>query len=310
MRLVFFGTGSFAVPALRRLYDSDHEISCVVTAAPKPSGRGRRLVSSPVAQAADNLGVMVLAPADPHAPEVIAKLVSLCPDVGVLVDYGVILRSGLLRIPRLGVINIHPSLLPAYRGAAPIQRQIMNGESRSGVSLIALTDEVDAGDILASVETNIGPDETYGEVAERLAVLGAGLLPSVLGKLELGTVHRCPQNPAMVTRAPRISHADRVLDWARPACEVHNRVRALSPRPGAGTSFRGRRLLVLRTRLRSLPASSPPGSVLLEAKSMCVACGEGVVELLEVKPEGGRVQSAAEFCNGRRPQSGERLGEH
>lgn len=308
MRLVFFGTGDFAIPALRLLNESGHEVACAVTAAPKPAGRGRRLVPSPVAEAANRMGIRVLAPVDPHTSEVVAELTSMNPDAGVLAAYGLILRPVLLGLFRLGIVNIHPSLLPAYRGAAPIQRQIMNGETRGGVTLIALSEQVDAGDILARTEADISPNETGGELANRLAAVGAELLLRVLESLGQDDVQRTPQDSAQATAAPRIRSSDRIIDWSRPVSEVHNLVRALSPKPGAVTSFRGHRLLVLRSRPLKQVIGLPPG-VLADCRgNLSVACGNGVIELVEVKPEGSRAQTGKEFCNGRHPRPGERLG--
>ncbi|MEO0078493.1 MAG: methionyl-tRNA formyltransferase [candidate division WOR-3 bacterium] len=309
MRIVFFGTGEFAVPALTLLHDSGYEIVCAVTVKPRPSGRGRRLSPSPVAAAASRMGIRVIAPADPHADEVVTEITAMKPDAGVLAAYGVVLKPVLLDLPRFGIVNIHPSLLPAYRGAAPIQRQLMNGESRGGVTLILLSAEVDAGDIIARTEVDISSDETAEELAQRLAIVGAGLLPQVLKSLETGNTKRCPQDESKATRAPRITRADRIIDWSQLALDVHNRIRALSPRPGAVTTFRGRRLVVVRSRLLSFAADSVPGTIERCRGTLTVACGDRFIELVTVKPEGGRAQSGNEFCNGRRPRPGERFGE-
>ncbi len=307
MRVAFFGTSEFAVPALRALAESGHQVGPVVTAPARPSGRGRKLVPSPVEEEARARGLAVLAPEDPNDDAFLEDLAAHRPDVAALAAYGCILRSPLLHLPPRGFLNIHPSLLPRYRGAAPIQRAVLAGEPETGVTVIVLSDQVDAGDIVNQLAMTIGPDETTGELSHRLAEIGAGLLLEALARLEKGTGDRTPQDPELATRAPKIGKSERNVDWRETAPRIHNRIRALSPEPGAVTSFRERRIVLLRSRLHDTPERGEPGLLLLQHQGLLVATGGGAIEIAELKPEGSRVQSGADFRNGHRPVPGERL---
>jgi len=307
VHLAFFGTSEFAVPALRALKDSRHTVGPVVTAPARPSGRGRKLVPSPVENEAHALGLTVLAPEDPNAPAFVAELAAFQLDVAVLAAYGCILRPLLLRLPPHGFLNIHPSLLPRYRGAAPIQRALLAGEPETGVTVIVLSEQVDAGDIVKQVALTIGPDETAGELSQRLAATGARLVLEALTRLEKDTGSRTPQDPALATRAPKLAKAERNIDWRETARGIHNRIRALSPEPGAVTWFRERRLVLLRSRMCETAERGEPGAILVRHPGLLVATGDGAVEIAELKPEGSRVQTGADFRNGHRPNPGERL---
>ena len=307
MRVAFFGTSEFAVPALRALAESGHTVGPVVTAPAKPSGRGRKLVPSPVEQEARALGLAILSPEDPNDPAFLAELTSCRPDVAVLTAYGFILRTPLLRLPPRGFLNVHPSLLPRYRGAAPIQRAILAGEQETGVTVIVLSEQVDAGDIVKQVALTIGPDETAGELSRRLAATGARLVLEALTRLEKDTGSRTPQDPALATRAPKIGKSERNINWSETAPRIHNRIRAMSPEPGAVTTFRERRIVLLRSRLHGTPERGEPGLVLVQHPGLLVATGSGAIEIAELKPEGSRVQTGQDFRNGHRPVPGERL---
>lgn len=307
MRIVFFGTAAFAVPVLRSLAASTHEVGPVVTAPARPSGRGLRLMSSPVEREARALGLEVVTPEDPHSETTLRLLRQRGPDVAVLVAYGVILKPELLHLPRLGFINLHPSLLPAYRGAAPIPRAIIDGQTRTGVSVIALNTEVDGGDLLAQEPVDIGVDETAGDLSIRLATIGRDLVHRVIHELETGTLRRVPQDRSGATCAPRLTRADQRIDWGQSAAMIHNRIRGLSPQPGAIASFRGCRLKLLHSRLVGGTASDEPGTWLLTMPGLAVATGTGIIELVQVEPENSRPQSGIDFRNGRRPQPGEKL---
>jgi len=307
MRVAFFGTAEFAVPALRALVEHGHQVSPVVAAPARPSGRGRRLIPSPVEQEARTRGLTVLLPEDPNDPTFIAELASLQPDVAVLAAYGFILKAPLLRLPLRGFLNIHASLLPRYRGAAPIQRAILAGEQETGVTVIVLSEQVDAGDIVEQVAVTIGEDETAGELSHRLAATGARLVLEALTRMEKETGSRTAQDPGLATRAPKIGKSERNINWREAAPEIHNRIRALSPEPGAVTSFRKRRLVLLRSHLREIPESGEPGQVLTHHRGLLVATGAGAIEIAELKPEGSRVQTGRDFRNGLRPLPGERL---
>jgi methionyl-tRNA formyltransferase len=308
MQVAFFGTPAFAVPALRALSASGHKLGPVVAAAAQPSGRGRKLVPSPVEQEARKLNLPVLTPRNPNAPAFIAELKSQPLDVAVLAGYGHILKPALLGLPRLGFLNIHPSLLPRYRGAAPIQHALLAGERETGVTIIFLSEQVDAGDIVAQETVSIGEDETADELSDRLAEVGARLVLSALTSIGNGELRRTPQDPALATGATKITKAERDIDWAQPAGQIHNRIRALSPEPGVVTNFRRRRLVLLRSRLSPVPEKGKPGEVLVRQPGLLVAAGSGLLEILELKPEGKGVQTGQDFRNGARLAAGERFG--
>jgi methionyl-tRNA formyltransferase len=280
----------------------------VVAAAAQPSGRGRRLVSSPVEQEARKLGLAVVAPRNPNDPKFVAELRSQDLDAAVLAAYGHILKPELLNVPRLGFLNIHPSLLPGYRGAAPIQHALLAGERETGVTIIVLSEQVDAGDIVAQETVSIGDDETAGELSPRLAEVGARLVLSALTGIENNTARRTPQDPALATRAPKVTKAERAVDWRQPAMQIHNRVRALSPEPGAVTSFRKKRIVLLRSRVSPVPERGEPGEVLIGQSGLVVAAGSGLLEIVELKPEGKGVRTGRDFRNGSRLTAGERFG--
>lgn len=307
MRLAFFGTSEFAVPALRALTRSTHMVGLVVAAPAQPSGRGRKLVKSPVEQEAHTLRLAVLTPEDPNDPAFVAELKSQSPDVAVLAAYGYILKPPLLAVPALGFLNIHPSLLPRYRGAAPIQRALLAGEQETGVTVIVLSERVDAGDIVEQEAVSIGPDETAGELSQRLADAGARMVLDALTRLGEGKAHRTPQDPGLATRAPKITKAERNVDWREPAPQIHNRIRALSPEPGAVTSFRDRRIVLLRSRVHATTDKAEPGQLLVQHAGLVVAAGSGAIEIVELKPEGSRAQTGQDFRNGHRPVAGERF---
>jgi methionyl-tRNA formyltransferase len=307
VRLAFFGTSGFAVPALRVLAGSAHEVGLVVAAPAQPSGRGRKLVSSPVEQEARALGLEVLTPTDPNDPAFIAELKSRSPNAAVLAAYGYILKPALLAAPPLGFLNIHPSLLPRYRGAAPIQRAILAGEQETGVTVILLSELVDAGDIIEQEVLSIGQDETAGELSQRLAETGARLMLGALTRLGAGGATHTPQDPKLATRAPKIVKSERSIDWHDSAQGIHNRIRALSPEPGAVTTFRRNRIVLLRSRVRSTSEEGEPGELLVERAGLVVAAGSGTIEVIELKPEGKRTQSGRDFRNGHRPLAGEKF---
>jgi methionyl-tRNA formyltransferase len=307
VRLIFLGTSDFAVPALRSLVAAGHEFAAVVTAPPRPAGRGRRLTASPVDDAARRLELPVLQPVDPNDLAFVEALHALAPELGVLVAYGYILRRRLLAVPRHGLLNLHPSLLPRYRGAAPIQRCLMDGAAETGVAVIRMSRAVDAGDVVALERAAVGPDETAGELSARLAELGARLLVRSVSDLAQGRLAPRPQDPSGATAAPKIDKSDRVVDWSAPAQACHDRIRALSPEPGAVSGFRGRRVVLLRSRRLDAPAGAEPGTLASESAGVSVACSDRRLELLQLRPEGGKTISGIDFCHGYRVQPGERM---
>jgi len=307
VQVALFGTSEFAIPALRSLARSAHEVGPVVAATAQPSGRGRKLVPSPVEQEARTLGLTVLTPEDPNDPAFIAELRSHNPDVAVLAAYGCILKPAVLTVPALGFLNIHPSLLPKYRGAAPIQRAILAGERETGVTIIVLSEQVDAGDIIEQEAVRVGPDETAGELSQRLADAGARMVLDALPRLSEGKACRTPQDPNKATHAPKISKPERNIDWRDSAQGIHNRIRALSPEPGAIASFRQRRIVLLRSRVHATTDGGEPVQLLVRHSGLVVATGSGAVEIVELNPEGKRAQTGSDFRNGHRLVAGERF---
>ena len=308
LRVVFAGTPSFAVPSLRALAAAPGvEIVAVCTQPDRPAGRGRRPRPSAVKEAAAELGLPVRQPESLRAPEAVGALAALAPDLMVVVAYGLILPPAVLALPRLGCVNVHASLLPRWRGAAPVQWAILAGDRETGVCLMRMDEGLDTGPVLACTRTAIGPRETAGELEARLADLGAGLLARSLPRLAAGALEAVPQDGAAATYAPKIAKADAELDWRLPAAELDRRVRAFHPRPVAWTRLDGEPLRVWRAEPLAAPAGAEPGVVVAASGHPEVACGEGRLRLLEVQPAGGRRMDAAAFARGR-ALAGRRLG--
>jgi methionyl-tRNA formyltransferase len=308
VRLIFLGTPAFAVPSLRRAVDAGHQVLSVVTQPDRPRGRGQHPAASPVKEAALELGLPVLQPERIRRPEAVAQLAQIPVDAMVVVGYGQIIPQVVIDMAPLGIINVHGSLLPRYRGAGPIQWAIVNGETRTGVTTMRIDAGLDTGDMLLKAETAIDPEETSPELGARLAVMGAELLIETLAGLAAGTIVAEKQNPAEATYAPMLKKEDGHLDWTRPALELHNRVRGLSPWPGAVTRFRGAPLRIWKTRVCAGPPAAAPGHV-TSLRPLRVACGEGQLEVVEVQVEGRKRTSAADFVNGQRLADTEVLGE-
>lgn len=306
MRAVFLGTPDVAVPSLEALLNSRHEVVGVVTQPDRPRGRGRSLHSSPIKDVATQRGLPVLQPSGAREPGFADALSALAPDVLAVVAYGHILPPEILQIAP--ALNVHFSLLPRYRGAAPVQRALMDGESETGVSVFLLEPTVDTGPVLMRESMPIGPEATAGDVLEALAPLGASLLVRALDAIASGATSPIPQDNAEATPARKITAIDARVDWGVSALRIVNLVRALNPRPVAFTTFRGRRLGILRARVAPSPAALAPGGVAAAAEFIVGAHG-GAVELLEVQPEGKRVMTGAEFVRGYRPREDECLGD-
>jgi len=305
LRIAFAGSSSFAVPALTALAATG-QVVLVVTQPDRPAGRGLKPKAPPVKEAALALGLPLIQPASINAPETLEELKKLSLDLLAVAAYGQLLKKPVLSLPKLGCVNVHASLLPKYRGAAPIAWAILNGERVTGVTTFLMDEGMDTGPILLQREVEIGPDETRGELEARLAKLGAELLLETVEGLAKGTIRPRPQ-PREGTLAPRLHKEDGRIDWSWPAERVHNWVRGMSPWPSAFTSFRGRLLKIHRSHLSDFPHPGlPPGTVLPLREALFVACGDGVVELLEIQPEGKRRMSGVDFINGYQPL-GERL---
>ena len=312
MHLIFMGTPDFAVPSLHALVDAGHRVSCVYTQPDRAAGRGGKLSTSAVKKAALTLGIPVEQPLKMRLPEVVEQLRNAAPDVIVVVAYGQIIPRPIIDIPRLGIVNVHASLLPRYRGAAPIQWAVANGETLTGVTTMQINEGLDTGDMLLKAATPIGPDETAVDVWFRLADIGASLLVETLEGLEAGTLEPEPQNNAAASLAPILKREDGRVDWDHGAAAIYNRYRGFQPWPGAWTTFRGARL-----QLKELvpapqhPANNiaAPGTLIAEEKRLFVLAGDGAfLELLRVQLEGKAAVSAEAFLHGAHLQPKERLG--
>jgi methionyl-tRNA formyltransferase len=309
MRLVFLGTPAFAVPTLERILAAGHQVLAVYTQPDRPKGRGGALTASPVKIAAESRSLPVHQPERVKRPEPLAHLTSLRPDAMVVVGYGQIIPQSIIDIPPLGIINVHASLLPNYRGAAPVQWAVARGETATGVTTMRIDAGLDTGDILLMRETPIGPEEDAARLSGRLAILGAGLLVETLEGLRSGSVQPVKQDSARATLAPILRKEDGLIDWNSTAREIYNRVRGLVPWPGMYTRFRGQGLHVWRSRVEEKSVAGPPGSMVVEGRRLVAACGAGTaLELLEVQVEGRKRVGAEDFLNGQHPRSGETLG--
>ena len=310
MKLVFCGTPMFAVPSLERLHAAGFEIQLVVTQPDRPQGRGMAMTAPPVKQSALKLGLPVIQPEKIKKNEEFrAQLQALLPDAIIVVGYGRIIPPWMLELPRYGNINVHASLLPKYRGAAPVQWAIAQGETVSGVTTMLLNEGLDTGDILLQKEMAIRAEDTAVTYAPRLAELGADLIVETLRGLEDNTVTPVPQDHAQATLAPILKKEDGLVDFSRTSVEVHNRLRGFQPWPGAYTQFRGKSMKLIATRPEDALANLAPGELRVGDEKLFVGCGQQtVLELLQLQPEGKRIMAAREFINGYHPAAGERLG--
>lgn len=308
MRVVFLGTPEFAVPSLMALA-AKHEVAAVFTQPDRPKGRGNRLAESPVKLAAAKLGIPI------HQPERIRRapnvelLQSFTADLMVVVGYGQLIPQNIIDLAKHGILNVHASLLPAYRGAAPIQWAIANGETRTGVTIMQIDAGLDTGDMLLAHLVAIDPDETAPELSARLAPVGAELLIEAICQIEAGTVEREKQDDREATFAPILKKEDGLIDWSRPAQEIYNRLRGFTPWPGAYTTFRDRQLLVLRAHPVEKHGIAS-GGMHVEKRRLFVGCGEdSTLELLELQLAGKSRMTAEAFLNGYRPREDELLGD-
>lgn len=302
LRIVCFGTPEFAVPTLRELLASRHRVVTVVSQPDRPKGRGLHLRPTPTKQLAASRGVPVMQPLRLKDDAFLQAVRDLRPDLGVVAAYGRILPDALLAIPRLGMINVHASLLPAYRGAAPVHRAVIAGEAETGVSIMRVVKELDAGPVFATVRTPIDEDDTSVGVESRLATLGATLLVDVVDHIAAGRAVEVPQDHARATHAPKITREEGRIDWSLPAAAVHNLVRGLQPWPMVSVWIGGVRHLVHKTRVSSEPAAGASGTIVEAGRGrLAVAAGDGAsVDVLEIQPEGRRVMTASEFLASRR----------
>jgi methionyl-tRNA formyltransferase len=311
LRIVFFGTPQFAVPSLERLVASRHVIAGVVTQPDRPRGRGQLVTDAPVKALAVERGFPVFQPSRLRDPDVEARLHEWRPDLGIVAAYGKLIPERLLAVPRLGMINVHASLLPKYRGAAPVHRAVMAGETETGVTIMRVIRELDAGGMFAKVTRRIAQNETSVEVERDLALLGADLLVHVTEALAAGTAHEEPQDDTLATYAPKLTKEEGSIDWTVPARAIHNRVRGLHPWPHAHTFIGGMRIIVLRTRVEPAVGYAPAAGAVLHVSrdAMHVIAGDGrAVAIEQVQPEGKRPMSVRDFLAGHPVAAGARLG--
>jgi len=305
MELIFLGTPSFAVPTLERVVKAGHHVLAVFTQPDRPKGRGGQVAASPVKQAALRLGLPVHQPERVRRPEIVEQMKQLNPDAMVVVGYGQIIPQSIIDVPRHGIINVHASLLPKYRGAAPIQWAIANGEKRTGVTTMRIDAGLDTGDMLLKWETEIGPEEDSLDLSERLAIAGAELLVQTLRE----DPKPVKQDPSEATIAPILKKEDGLIDWGWPAKKISDRVRGFLPWPGAYSFFRGRGFHIWKARVAREPGSGHPGRLRPIKKWLVIDCGaETALEAIEVQIEGRKRMPAEAFLNGHHLNENEILG--
>ncbi|MBC7928311.1 MAG: methionyl-tRNA formyltransferase [Bryobacteraceae bacterium] len=311
MRVVFMGTPAFAVPSLEALIAAGHDVLSVYTQPDRPKGRGHVVQFSPIKEAAVRSGLPVSQPVRIRRPENVEILQQLGAGVVVVVGYGQIIPQAIIDLPTHGIVNVHASLLPKYRGAAPIQWAIARGETVTGVTTMLIDAGLDTGDMLGREETEIGPEENALQLGSRLAVMGARLLIAALDQMESGTIRREPQNDAEATLAPILRKEDGEIRWDMLSLEIVNRCRGFLPWPGTSTTFRGQILHIWKAKPANHISLGFPGSVWSEDRRLLVACGHGTtLEIEELQLEGRKRVSAEAFQNGQRLTQNEKLGEH
>jgi len=301
IRTIFFGTPAFALPTLRILQEHPAiDLRGVVTRPDRPAGRGKALQPPPVKLLAHDLGLDLIQPETLKDPAIVEWLRQRSPDVVVVVAYGAFIPKAVRAVPPFGCVNLHPSRLPRYRGAAPIQWTLINGEISTANTTMYLSDGWDDGDIIYQEEEPVRPEDTAGSLAERLAEKGAHLVLRSLTDIAAGTAPRIPQNEAEATFAPQIKNEDARIDWNRPAREIHNRIRGLNPEPGAFTFCQGERWKILRSEVIEDETASPHGAIVCtEFNTIRVAAREGILEILELQPAGKKAMTAAAYLRGR-----------
>ena len=312
VRIIFFGTPNFAIPTLKRILSSNHDVVAVVTQPDRPSGRGKRILELPVKQLATENNIPVLQPQKIKEQVFLDTLTQLGPDLGIVAAYGKMLPEQILTLPKFGLINAHASLLPRYRGAAPIQRAIMAGEEETGITIIRLVKEMDAGPILKLQKISIGREETSSLVEERLAKLASSLITETISDLVKNTISEQEQDHSCATFAPRLAKDDGLINWSASAETIHNQIRGLHPWPH-GFTYLGKvryilhRTTIANTTLPNINGHKPQPGEVIEATSHCLIVAAGIntaLEILEIQPEGGRVLSAHAFLAGHKIKPG------
>lgn len=298
IRVIFMGTPDFAVPCLTMLVNGEYDVQAVVSQPDRPKGRGQKLAPSPVKEAALSYGIPVLTPPRIRDAAFIENMRQLHPDIIIVVAFGQFLPKELLDLPRLGCVNVHASLLPQYRGAAPIHWAIINGEKTTGITTMYMDVGMDTGDMLLKAEVAIGADDTTGDLHDVLKEIGARVLSDTLRQIVNGTVSRTPQDHTQATYAPMLTRDTEKINWQQSAKEIHNLIRGLNPWPGAYCLHQTKALKIWKTKVCSGKATAKPGQVICGADSIRVSTGEGDLELLEVQPESKRRMSADEYLRG------------
>ena len=304
MKILFMGTPEFAVPSLQALIDSEHEVVGVFTNPDKPKGRGYKMAFSPVKELALQHEIPVFQPKTLRKGTAYDDIVACAPDMIVVAAYGKLLPKNVLDYPKYGCVNVHGSLLPKYRGAAPIQWSVLNGDEEAGVTTMYMAEGLDTGDMLEKAATLVGENETSDQLYLRLADIGAELLLSTIKKIEEGTIDPEPQDDALSCYAPMLSKELSPIDFTKSAKEVHNLIRGLSSWPAAHTTYKGKRLKIYESRLAE--GKGVPGEI-ISKKKFIVACGEGAVEFVTVQHEGSKKMAGADFLRGKQPNPGEFL---
>jgi methionyl-tRNA formyltransferase len=309
LKVVFFGTPDFAVPTLRRLLESREQVVAVVSQPDRPRGRGQHVIATPTKAAALEHGVPVMQPERIRDDQFLRAIGGLAPDLGVVAAYGKLLPESLLQIPRLGMINVHASLLPRWRGAAPVHRAVIAGDTETGVTIMRVVKELDAGAMFTTVTRAIDPDETSVEVERALAELGADLLVDVARAMAEGRAVETPQDAAAATYASKITKEEGAIDWALPAERIHNLVRGLQPWPLVSARFAGGRVLIHKTaRLSAISPDAPGTIVRADGDRLEIVAGDGrVLRTLMLQPEGRRAMTAREFLAGRQVIPGTKI---
>jgi len=308
MTLVFLGTPSFAVPTLERIVQAGHRVLAVFTQPDRPKGRGGELAASPVKQTALNFSLPVYQPERIRRPEPVEQLKQMQPDAMVVVGYGQIIPQSIIDIPLHGIINVHASLLPKYRGAAPIQWAIANGESNTGVTTMRIDAGLDTGDVLMKWETSIGPEENSVELSQRMAQSGADLLIQTLAGIDTGNIRPEPQDNAQASLAPILKKEDGEVNWNWPARKIFDRARGFLPWPGAYSHFRGQLFHIWKARVAEEPAEGAPGRLMPLKRRLLVSAGESsALELIEVQIEGRKRMPVEAFLNGHHLEENEML---
>ena len=309
MKVLFWGTPDFATPSLRALEEEGHDIVGVVTQPDRPAGRGRQLTPSPVKRVALDAGLEVLTPNNPRGEEFVHTIEDMEPDISVVVAYGQILRRAVLDVPRLGSVNVHASLLPRLRGAAPINWAIARGYEVTGVCIMRMVEELDAGPVILCAEEPIGPDETASELTARLAEVGAATLVEALSLIEAGAAEEIEQDHADATYAPKVSREVARIDWTLPAVEIGNHVRGMDSVPGAWTTLDDQPMKLFRPEPLDGDADAPAGTVVRADTDagVVVSTGQGLLRFLEVQPPGKKRMPTPDWVNGRGVSEGDRF---